>query len=97
MDNGEWEAQTEDLFGNEFRPKEAVMTRISFVNIGGLPPVNANPQNQEIGTFLRSNKVDTLGMTETNVNWTYVNDWNRLHKQMMTWFESHHILVAHNQ
>ncbi len=67
-------------FGDELRPEEEAMTRISSLDISGIPLVNSHPKNQEIRTFIRLYKIDIMGMAEMNVNWTHVNNGNWLHE-----------------
>ncbi len=56
--------------------KEEATTSITFLNIEGIPLVNTHPKSQEIQSFVRDVKVDILGLTEMNVNWSLVNNWN---------------------
>ncbi len=76
LNNSEWEAGAEESFSNAIRTKDMNMTQILFLNIGSIRLVNDNPKNQEVRAFIRYNVVDTLGMVDTNVNWTNARNRN---------------------
>ncbi len=56
--------------GDLTKTKEENITRLLFMNVGGLPFSNQHPKNIQICTMVQANQVDILGMAETNINWS---------------------------
>ncbi len=72
------------------------MIWVTFMNIGGLPFNNVASKHRESRTFVHLNKVDILGLAETNINWMAIPFMHGLQERMMAWWESEHIMMAHN-
>ncbi len=86
----------EGVYGETPEWKEECTTQVIFMNIGGLPFNIAASKNREMRTLVCLNKVDILGLAETDVNWTAIPFIYLLQECMMTWWESWHITMAHN-
>ncbi len=48
----EWEEGTDEPFGDALKTKEEETTRIAFLNIGGIPPVNSIQKTKNFDPFL---------------------------------------------
>ncbi len=95
LHNEEWEESTEESFGDKLQMKAEEIDCLSEYR--GDTPSQYTYKNQELRLFVQTIEVNILGLAKMNVNWSLVNNQNRLHKRMMTWWERRHIAVAHNQ
>ena len=71
-------------------------TRVCFVNVNGIGVSKKSSKSEDIRVFMSQNKIDVMGLAETNVNWSKVANSNTLWERTKTWFETRKISVAYN-
>ena len=88
--------QPKDEWGDIMTSKANKTVRISFVNVNGIGTMEKSDKSEDIRRYMTNNKVDVMGLAETNVNWGKIQTRHTLWDRTKRWFEHRRIAVSYN-
>jgi hypothetical protein len=88
--------QKSDQFGDDIPLKPKKTLRIGFQNIGGFPVQQSDIKNDYIRIGISNWDFDIFGIAETNLDWRFVMEENKLWARTREWWEHLHISQSHN-
>jgi hypothetical protein len=88
---------TNDWWGDHFRPKEEHHLRLIFQNINRFPTYRSHPKNDSLREFMKGTQADIVGLVEMGLKWHKLPTRDRLWERTRGWFESLKITAAYNR
>ena len=82
--------------GDELSIKEESDFRLISQNLNGIPAYSSDAANKGFKEFFMYTQADVTANSELNVHWRNVNDGDRLHSRMNTWFDGLKPNVTYN-
>ena len=67
-----------------------------FQNVNGLGYTNKSVKSDSIRKVIVENKLDVMGLAETNINWSKIRRPHTLAQTCKKWFESSKATVSYN-
>ena len=67
-----------------------------YININGLPQTNDHPKNNLINNLLLHHETDIFGLTETNLNWSNIDQNHHWKERTLGIWEHSHSILSYN-
>ena len=77
--------------------KNNQITRITFININGLPQEKDNIKNKQLFNSIENSQTDIIGLTETNLRWHKLSQRNQWTERTQGMWESSNYSIGYNQ
>ena len=81
------EEEISSRFGESLQ-KEQGTIRVFSQNVKGIPQYNNHFKNQRILETFHKHDIDVWGMSEVNIRWNHVKDFQQWHKRLKDFSES---------
>lgn len=85
-----------DAWGDELDQKEAMVLRVGFQNVGGLPQSAAHYKNKLLQKYIKEGNFDVFGFSKVNLHWKSLQAHDQFAERIYGSWETSHALFSYN-